>query len=250
MNAELWTGTSGRMLWMTEPAWPSTNWQIMSHDGDTHAAFYGVKAAAEKVHVQLRLPDHRIELVNNDLQPLDHASVRARVVALDGRVLADRRYELSAPPNDVVQGPPLDAEALIAANGAVVVELDASGPGGELSRNLYWLANDAAGSRKLDAMAPQPVALTAKASSHDGEAHVTVTLTNTGRAPALMNKLTLLDAQGRRILPAYYSGNYVSLLPGERRTVDIAFTAAPGQGAPHVALRGWNTFAAEATARP
>ncbi len=43
-NAQLWNPNSGRMLWMTQPAWPSTEWQIFSHDYDTHAAYYGVKA--------------------------------------------------------------------------------------------------------------------------------------------------------------------------------------------------------------
>jgi hypothetical protein len=43
MNANLWTPNSGRLLWMTQPAWPSTMWQILSSDYDTQASFYGVK---------------------------------------------------------------------------------------------------------------------------------------------------------------------------------------------------------------
>jgi hypothetical protein len=250
MNAELWTRTSGRMLWMTQPAWPSTHWQILSHDYDTHAAYYGVKAAAEKVHVQLSLPDHRLELVNNGLTPLEGVSVRARVVALGGRPLSDRRYELGARANDVAQGPRLDLDELIAANGAVVVELEARGRGGAfLSRNVYWLIRDAVGGRGLSQMKPQPVSITAAVSGSGPEAHVTVTLQNAGSAPSLNNKLTLLDASGARILPAYYSDNYVSLLPGERRVVDIVYPAAVAKGAPHVTLRGWDTVPVEARAR-
>ena len=53
---------------------------------------------------------------------------------------------------------------------------------------------------------------------------MTVRIKNTGSAAALMIKLTLDDAAtGQRILPAYYSENYVSLLPGEERTVTVAF---------------------------
>jgi hypothetical protein len=37
MNAHLWTVNSGRMLWMTQPAWPSNNWQISTSDYDTAA---------------------------------------------------------------------------------------------------------------------------------------------------------------------------------------------------------------------
>ena len=54
-----------------------------------------------------------------------------------------------------------------------------------------------------------------------------------------MIKLTLNDAAtGQRILPAYYSDNYVSLLPGEERIVSVAFPA--GDAKPAIGLRGWN----------
>ncbi len=55
----LWTKNSGRLLWMTHPAWPSNTWQIYSWDYDTHAAYYGAKKAAEPLHVQLNLPATR-----------------------------------------------------------------------------------------------------------------------------------------------------------------------------------------------
>ena len=73
-----------------------------------------------------------------------------------------------------------------------------------------------------------------------------VRLVNTGSAPALLVKLTLLDGQGRRVLPAYFSDNYVSLLPGERRTVEIRHGAAI-EGAV-VAVRGWNVAPARVLA--
>jgi hypothetical protein len=54
-----------------------------------------------------------------------------------------------------------------------------------------------------------------------------------------MIKLVLKDAgTGERILPAYYSENYFSLLPGEERAVSVEFPA--GQAKPTIGLRGWN----------
>ena len=71
---------------------------------------------------------------------------------------------------------------------------------------------------------------------------MTVRIKNTGSAAALMIKLTLTDAAtGQRILPAYYSDNYVSLLPGEQRVVAVAFGA--GSARPAIGLRGWNLAA-------
>ena len=59
-----------------------------------------------------------------------------------------------------------------------------------------------------------------------------VELRNTGTTVALANKLTLLNAKdGSRILPAYYTDNYVSLLPGESREIEIEYPAAIGKRA-------------------
>ncbi len=247
MNAQLWTKSSGRLLWMTQPAWPSTMWQILSHDYDTHAAFYGTQKGSEIVHVQMNFPDHRLELVNNGLTPIAGASLRARVVGLDGKALSERTSKIDAAANSTAQGEVLDLSGPLA-QGAVVVRLDlAAADGAPLSSNLYWVARDAEGSRKLSAMTAQPVTIGATSAKAGAETVVTVSLVNTGPAPALNGKLTLVDAKGARILPAYYADNYVSLLPGERRTVEIRYPGAVA-GA-KVELRGWNVTPAIAAAR-
>jgi len=68
---------------------------------------------------------------------------------------------------------------------------------------------------------------------------VTVELRNRGTQPALAVKLTAVDERGNRVLPVFYSGNYVSLLPGASERVEIR---CPVHGArcARVELRGWN----------
>lgn len=79
----------------------------------------------------------------------------------------------------------------------------------------------------------------APAIMQNGEQLQVVTLANHGRTPALNARLTLLDAGGARILPAFYSDNYVALLPGETRRIEIraALTAPPAQ---RLTVSGWN----------
>ncbi len=252
LNAGLWTTTSGRMLWMTQPAWPSTMWQLYSHDYDTHAAFYAFKSAAEPIHVQLTLPDHRAQLVNNRQEAVT-AHITATVMTLGGAARPGAAADVTVPAGQVADVLPSLGSALTAAlatDGALVVALDARADDGTpLSHNLYWLADSDAGWHAIAAMAAEPVAIAAAdAPAGDGEGHITVTLTNAGEAPALEAKLTLLGADGQRILPAYYSDNYVSLLPHETRRVTIAVpaTARPAS----VALRGWNVAPARAMVAP
>jgi hypothetical protein len=66
-------------------------------------------------------------------------------------------------------------------------------------------------------------------------------LKNAAPVAALASKLTLLNAADEtRILPAYYSDNYLSLLPGESREIEIEYPLKAGNGAVEVAIRGWN----------
>jgi hypothetical protein len=240
MNAGLWTRNSGRMLWMTQPAWPSSAWQIFSSDYDTHGAFYGTKKASEPVHVQMNLPDHKVMLVNNRLAALSGVEVRARVVSLDGRELGRQDRRLTVAAGQVATAFTLDLAPLMT-NGPVFVRLEAvDGAGARLSDNFYWQAAQDKALQALSAM--QPVTLTATA-DREGE-KVAIALSNPSHTAAIQTKLTLFDAAGKQVLPAYFSDNYVSLLPGESRTVEITAPAALMGNAPVVRLRGWNVAAA------
>jgi mannosylglycoprotein endo-beta-mannosidase len=57
-----------------------------------------------------------------------------------------------------------------------------------------------------------------------------------------MNHIQLRDAEtGKRILPAYYSDNYVSLLPGEEWTITVEAASKELHGdQPLIWLDGWN----------
>jgi hypothetical protein len=66
-------------------------------------------------------------------------------------------------------------------------------------------------------------------------------LHNIGSTPAVAVKLTLRDASTHeRILPAYYSDNYVSLLPDETLHLNIYYLAATHVSSLELGERGWN----------
>jgi len=81
---------------------------------------------------------------------------------------------------------------------------------------------------------------TSSATARVENGHVAVSLQNTATVAALATKLTLLQADGTRVLPAYYSDNYVSLLPGERREITVEYPQ--GTGATQIGIRGWNVI--------
>jgi hypothetical protein len=241
MNAHLWTPNSGRMLWMTQPAWPSNTWQILSSDYDTQASFYGVKKACEPVHVQLDLSNYDVAIVNTTNAVLAGLLVSADVYSLDNKLLLHHEEKKDASADAETDGFKLELGKLLI-DGMVLVKLGLRNPTGEIvSENFYWLGEDSASYRQLNRLAVASISATASSSSADGNVHVRVKLQNTGSVVSLVDKLTLLNASdGSRILPAYFTDNYVSLLPGESREIEIESPASAVRGAVQVAMRGWN----------
>lgn len=237
----LWTKNSGRLLWMTHPSWPSNAWQIYSSDYDTHAAYYGSKKATEPLHVQLNLPGNELVVLNTTQQAMTGLTVRTRVVGLDNRALFTREDRVDAGANRATTLPVVPLDRLFATDPMVLVSLSlVDGAGRTVSENFYWRGRDIAAYRALNDLAP--VALTASTSAavvEGTDKAITVTLANDSAVPALNAKLTLVDGQGQRILPAFYSDNYVALLPGERKTITVRYPASV-TATPGFTLRGWN----------
>ena len=68
-----------------------------------------------------------------------------------------------------------------------------------------------------------------------------ITITNNGNVPAVMLRLNLKGDDGEQILPVIYSNNYLHLMPGESRTIDIEWKNEDARGCkPIVEINGTN----------
>ena len=79
----------------------------------------------------------------------------------------------------------------------------------------------------------------------DGNCRLEVTVSNPTKTIAVMAHLQLRNQRSnQRVLPVFYSENYVSLLPGESRTITIDAALEDLAGArPLVVVDGWNVTA-------
>ena len=246
-QAHLWTKNSGRLLWMTHPSWPSNTWQIYSSDYDTAAAYYAVKKACEPVHAQLNLPDFTLSVANISRQAQSRLRLRTRVFSLDNRLLIERADSVNVAANSISTLAALDLKPLLKREGLVLVKLVLTDSAGAiLSDNVYWQSQDSAGQRRLTELHPQPISLLARSRGQGEDQRVDVVIANQGREPALATKITMLNEQGERVLPVYYEDNYVALLPGESRRIEVRCPASSGR-CEKVALRGWNAVGRDVT---
>ncbi|MGB7848826.1 MAG: LamG-like jellyroll fold domain-containing protein [Candidatus Acidiferrum sp.] len=240
MNAHLWAPNTARMLWMTQPAWPSSTWQILSADYDTQASYYAVKKASEPVHVQLDPTNYMVEISNSLPTTITGLTVHAKAYSLDNKELT-RYEEKKDAPSGTTEGRALDLAAHLK-DGVVLVKLELRDADGKLiSDNFYWLGGQSADYRKLNRLPAAKLAIITQSKTENEEVHLRVQIENAGTAAAIETKLTLLEADGKaRVLPAYYTDNYVSLLPGESKEIEIVAPKSAVKAGLALGLRGWN----------
>jgi len=219
-------------------------WQILSSDYDTQASYYGVKKACEPLHVQLNLANYRVDIVNTTTAPRTGLTVSAKVYSLANALLSSATENKDVAADSTASSMHLDLAPYLA-QGIVLVSLELRDAQGTIvSQNLYWLGAKPSSYRELTHLAPVQLSAAATASSTGNMIKAIVRLTNSASIASLETKLTLLDAKDKsRILPAYYSDNYISLLPGETRTIEVEYPASAAHGPAELALRGWNAVA-------
>jgi len=68
-----------------------------------------------------------------------------------------------------------------------------------------------------------------------------ITVSNPARTLAFMVRIRLVKSNGEDVVPALFDDNFVSLLPGESRTIGVQYRAADlGKLPPHFEVSGWN----------
>jgi hypothetical protein len=242
-NSKMFAPVTGVITWMSNPAQPSFVWQIYHHDLEPNSSLFAVKKAGEPVHIQLNEADWNIEVVDNLPDALRGAKAHLEIYALDGTKAYEHDYDVNVSASSTERVSAIDWPTGL---GTVhFIKLVLTDPDGKpLSDNFYWRANAGNADNLEDLKKLHTVVLDANVERRDenGNLKLTVTLHNPGKEVALMTHLQLhRQGSGERVLPVYYSDNYVSLVPGESKTITINAAANDLKGeAPLVEVDGWN----------
>jgi len=246
-NAQLFHPTTAIITWMSHPAQPSFVWQLYHYDMEPNASQFAVRCAGEMVHIQFNESTGELQVINNLPVAFDGGSAHVTVYNLDGSVAYEHESPVSAPAATAVGLGPVQFPERLSAVHFIKADLkDSSGK--MVSTNFYWRAapehqDDLTDLNKLPA-----VTLESQVARKDGDgkSQVTVTLKNGSSNIALMTHVQLRRKKsGERVLPVFYDGNYISLVPGEERTITMAAdeSALDGEDA-LVTGDGWNTTVA------
>ena len=217
---------AGLLLWMSHPCWPSMVWQTYDYYFDPTAAYFGCKKACEPLHIQYNALTDSIEVVNHSAGTHPALIAIVTVFDLNGRKVSQQKVRVSSTEDSTL--PIAQASQPLAPVSFLRLELVEKGK--LISENLYILGNEEGNYQAL-ATLPQPEVEQRVNLTQTGETQqADVMLRNKSRSPAIFLRLNLKGADGEQILPVIYSDNYITLMPGESKTIHVSWKAQDARG--------------------
>ena len=205
----------GLLLWMSHPAWPSMAFCTYDWFLDGTASYYACRKACEPLHVQWNPAAKVVEVVNYSAGNRTGLRVDAQLCDSWGVLLSKHSRTVDALEDSTV--PCFDIPLLTSPEQPGVSLLRLQLYDGEtlVSQNDYILGRETDNLQELNTLPNATVRVKVQTDRWPRE----VTLTNTSDVPALMLHLVARHPDGTRILPTYWSDNYIHLMPGETRTL-------------------------------
>jgi hypothetical protein len=241
--AKMFRPATGVITWMSHPAQPSFVWQLYTHDFEPNASLYGARKACEPMHIQMNQNDWHAMVINNAPNPLKEAQATTTVYNLDGSLQYTHIDSITVEPSSANDAGLIDFPGNLSPVHFVKLELHDS-KGRLLSDNFYWreLPEHQDDLQPLNSLPTVPLQIEASWHQNAGKCLVDVSVHNPTKSVALMAHFQLREAgSGRRILPVFYSDNYLCLLPGESKSLSVEASSAQLEGkAPLLAVDGWN----------
>ena len=216
-----WPHTTGIIQWMLNGARPGIYWQLYDYYKQPNAAYYGVKKGNAPVQLIYDYYTQAVYAVNETLQPVK-STARMQLLT-DGKTTSDST-QIEVAPGTVVKV--FDINTAQAPAAFLLLKL------GNTATNEYFITGEKdtydwanttwvhtpitkyASYAMLDNLCTTDVEMTITPTS-DG---YQVKVSNPTNKVAFMVRLTAKQ-QGQLICPAYWSDNYLTLAPGETRTV-------------------------------
>lgn len=231
-NDHMWNDATGMLIWMSQSAYPTMIWQTYDYYYDLTGAYFGSKQACEPIHIQWNIANNSVKVINN--KPFDLHGLKAEAAVYDATGKMVPAF---------TQQKQLDVKSASAAEAFVALKDSASrsklgdvyflklklsdAKGKVVSDNFYWIGNKYLDYTSLNKLKPvgnrlQTSAGQVKNANDKINKLLTYTVTNTSTDRVAFGiRAQLLNNQGQQILPAMLSDGYFTLMPGEKKMLEV-----------------------------
>jgi exo-1,4-beta-D-glucosaminidase len=252
--------STGVIQWMLNNAWPSLIWHLYDYYLQPAGGYFGTKKANEPVHIQYSYDDRSIAVVNSTYHPVADLKASARLTDVNLKDEFTQTVPLEIGPDAVKTVVTLPEPPAGSGNVHFLQLTLTDEKGAPVSTNFYWLSNKKpefdwqkttyvstplTSYDDFTALASLPqVRLDVSSSLHSEPAGdvVDVRVKNPSKTLAFQVRLAIdSHKDGTEILPVLWQDNYVSLMPGEERTLQATLPDRHLEATEYVvSISGWN----------
>ena len=243
---------SGLLFWYHNCSMPQVASRMWDWSLEPTASIYHTANSLEPLHAQFDYLKNTVSVVNDYYREFKNYKVIAQVYDINSKKVFEESAVVNLPSDGVVN----DAltirfpENISQVHFIKLILKDENGK--DVSSNFYWRSNDkyegsktltgpaASGFEDLSKLKQAKVKLTYKVREDDNNYFVDITLRNTSGQIAFFNQLQFLNSKMSPIRPSFYTDNFFSLMPGEKKTVTIETAKGKLKDGAVLALKGWN----------
>ena len=252
--------STGVIQWMLNNAWPGLIWHLYDYYLMPGGGYFGTKTACEPVHAQYSYADKSIVVVNATHQPRRNLRLTVRVVDIESREKFLKTLDVDLPADTNVKSLVLPDIPELSSTYFLKLTLE-DARREVLSSNFYWLSKtddvldwqkstwyytptnsyaDMTQLQRLPKVKVNVSSTTVRRNVQEETAHVT--LSNPGKHLAFFVQLQIKRGRSEQpVLPVVWQDNYVSLLPGETKTISATYDVKElGGELPTLVAEGFN----------
>ncbi len=217
-NHRMWDITTGVMIWKINSCWPDVGWQLYDWYLQPNASYYFAKKAMKPRHIQLNAHDFSVSVINATHAKMSGVRAKVKVINLD--MSEPWKYETSLDIDadsykEVVKVP---QNGKYSYNYFVKLELEDSA-GNLISDNVYWFYSQHSSLILLPELRKTEIEYEYAVAKQDREYAIDVQLHNNADKPAFMKRVCVTDISGNEVNPVFWSDNYITLFPGEKKSL-------------------------------
>ncbi len=254
---------TGVIQWMLNSSWPSLIWHLYDYYLSPAGAYFGVKKANQPLHLIYADTDQTVSIINQTQNNAENLTAVTDIFDFKMHGLFHNETKTRSIPDSSATVLTLPKPNFPTRTYFVKLSLkDLSGS--IIDNNFYWLStqkeiydwpetnyvktpvSQEGDLRELETLPLTEVELKSTIDLERKQGQIQIT--NSGHSLAFMIRLKLSyqsqanSAATQEVLPVIWEDNYISLIPGETRTVAVHFEDAPEiKTRPiEVSIEGWN----------
>ena len=243
---------SGLLFWYHNCSMRQVSSRMWDWSLEPTASLYHTANSLEPLHAQFDYLKNTVSVVNDYYRVFTGYKVIAQVYDINSKKVFEKSASVDLPEdgvaNDIltIRFP----ENISQVHFIKLVLKDEKGK--DVSSNFYWRSNDkyegsktltgptSSGFEDLSKLKVAKVKLSYKTRQADGRYFVDIVMKNTSNGIAFFNQLQFLNSKMSPIRPSFYSDNFFSLIPGEKKTVTIETGEEKLADGAVLVLKGWN----------